>query len=255
VAIREGIQVILAGAIEQSGNGYRISVRALNASNQGEQKPIAAAGVSASTKADVLKAINTVADQIRTQLGDTAPLQSPTAETFTPGSLEAVREYTIAQDLSLNQKDEDAIVHYQNAIKHDENFGRAYAGWGASALAIGRRDEARQRWDKALSLSDRMTEREKLRTSGGYYLGIVGDYTQALTTYKTLVDKYPADFAGHNNLALAYFYVLDFPKALEEGKRAIDIFPRSLKFRGNYALYAMYAGDFPKAAATASELL
>jgi tetratricopeptide (TPR) repeat protein len=199
--------------------------------------------------------MGTVADQIRAQLGDTAAQTSQNTETFTAASLEAVREYTIAQDLSLNQKDDEAIAHYQKATGYDDKFGRAYAGWAASALALGRRSEAEQRWKQALSLSDRMTEREKLRTSGGYYLGIARDYNQAITTYKTLVDKYPADFAGHNNLALAYFYVLDFPKALEEGRRAIEIYPRSSKFRGNYALYAMYAGDFAKAAATASELV
>jgi tetratricopeptide (TPR) repeat protein len=100
-----------------------------------------------------------------------------------------------------------------------------------------------------------MTEREKLRTLGGYYFQIVRDYNQAIGIYKELVARYPADFAGHNNLALAYFYVLDFPGALEEGQRAIEIYPRSFKFRANYALYAMYASDFEKAAATARRLL
>ena len=80
-------------------------------------------------------------------------------------------------------------------------------------------------------------------------------YDKAIETYKQLVAKYPADSAGHNNLAIAYFNTLNFAKALEYGRKAIDIYPRTFKYRSNYALYAMYAGDFKTAAATAQELI
>ena len=110
-------------------------------------------------------------------------------------------------------------------------------------------------WNIALGLMERMTDRERLRTMGGYLVSIKRNYPQAIDTYRQLVSLYPADSVGHGNLAVAYFYTLDFPKALEEGRRGIEIHPRSLKFRSNYALYAMYASDFSSGAATARELL
>ena len=100
-----------------------------------------------------------------------------------------------------------------------------------------------------------MTEREKLRTFGGYYIGIARNTDKAIETYEQLVAKYPADSAGYNNLAIAYFNTLNFAKALEYGRKAIDIYPKTYKYRSNYALYAMYAGDFKTAAATAQELI
>ena len=58
-------------------------------------------------------------------------------------------------------------------------------------------------WKRALSLMDRMSDRERYRTLGGYYLGIARNYEQAIENYSDLVKAYPADRAGHSNLALA----------------------------------------------------
>jgi tetratricopeptide (TPR) repeat protein len=100
-----------------------------------------------------------------------------------------------------------------------------------------------------------MTEREKLRTVGGYYIGIARNPDKAIETYELLVAKYPADSAGYNNLAIAYFSTLNFAKAFEYGRKAIEIYPKTYKYRSNYALYAMYAGDFKTVAEIAQPLI
>src|SRR5439155_26139887 len=66
---------------------------------------------------------------------------------------------------------------------------------------------------------------------------------------------YPADRAGHSNLAIAHFFLRNFAKALEEGRRAVDLYPKNETFRSNIALYAMYAGDFEAAAREARSLI
>ena len=110
-------------------------------------------------------------------------------------------------------------------------------------------------WKKALSVVDRMTDREKYRTLGLYYGTVSRDYDKAIENYAMLVKLYPADGAGHNNLALAYFSTRNFAQALEEGRRALDIYPRKLLYRANYALYAMYASDFKTAQTEAERIL
>ena len=102
---------------------------------------------------------------------------------------------------------------------------------------------------------ERMSDREKYRTLGTYNLAIAGNYEQAIDNYTTLVNLYPTDLVGHNNLAFAYFSVLNFPKALEEGKRALDLYPNNVVIGNNYALYAMYAGEFDAAADQAQKLI
>jgi len=176
-------------------------------------------------------------------------------ESVTAGSLEAMGAYLAAQDLARGGRDEEALEHYDQALQHDPNFGRAYSGLATSLFRLGRRAEAEEAWNKALSLMDRMTEREKYRTLGAYYLGVARNYEQAIENYAALVRQFPADTAGHNNLAVALFSTLQFDRAMESGRKALEIFPKSVLYRTNYALYAMYAGDFATASAEAEKVI
>src|SRR5262249_31024742 len=141
------------------------------------------------------------------------------------------------------------------AIELDPKFGRAYSGLAVSAQRLGNADEADAAWKTALSLIDRMTDREKFRTLGSYYLGTVGNYEKAAENYGALVAAYPADDAGYGNLALSHFYMHDFGKALDEGRVAVTMNPKNLLQRNNMALYAMYAGDFATAASEAKKVI
>jgi eukaryotic-like serine/threonine-protein kinase len=78
---------------------------------------------------------------------------------------------------------------------------------------------------------------------------------KAMEELTALVSQYPADTAGHANLALAYFYSRDMNKALEEQKRALAITPHSVLQQVNYSMYALYAGDFDTALKEAQSIL
>ena len=252
VALRQEVPVVLAGSVEQESTGYKLKVSALR---PGTDRPFATVEERATDKAGVLRAIDRIATELRKALGDRPVEGVSQAENVSAASLDALREYTIAQALSMDRRNEEAITHYRAATDKDPQFGRAYAGWALAAFDAGRHDDAAELWKKALAHADRMTEREQYRTLGGYYLSVARNYEKAIENYTLLVDKYPADLAGQNNLAIAYFYTRNFEKAFEYGKRAIDTYPHSLKFRNNYALYAMYAGQFKTAAENAETVL
>jgi tetratricopeptide (TPR) repeat protein/predicted Ser/Thr protein kinase len=254
VAGREGINVVLAGAIASDAGGYTISANAVDPS---DGKVLETVRVSAAGKGEVLRAVETVAATLRRRLGDADPesARRAAAETFTAASLEAAHEFSRAQDLASAGKDEEAIVGYKRALERDADFGRAYAAWGVSAAKLGRPEESARAYGEAFSRMDRMTEREKYRTLGTYYLTNTRNYDKAIENYTALVARYPADRAGHSNLALAYFHVLNFPKALEEARASVKIYPRIATFRSNLALYAMYSGDFATAATEAARVV
>ena len=106
VARREGIKVILAGAVEPDGSGYALSLRAIDPASD---KEIASIRERASDKAGVLGAVAELANQIRDELGDTSidSASDGKAETFTAASLEAVKAYSEAQDLTNRGRYED----------------------------------------------------------------------------------------------------------------------------------------------------
>jgi tetratricopeptide (TPR) repeat protein/tRNA A-37 threonylcarbamoyl transferase component Bud32 len=258
VARSEGIHVLMTGTIGRQGTGYVISVRAIDPSaDAAQKKPLAVVTASATTKEMALRTVGTLGARIRGPLGDTVPESArlAAAETFTTSSVDAVKTYTLAQDLLFAGRTAEAFDAYTKAIEQDPSFGRAYSGAGIAAQRLGRDGDAQELWKKAISLMDRMTEREKYRTLGGYYLNVARNYQKAIENFSTLVNAYPADRAGHASLALAYFWALNISKALEEEKRALDLDPKSILARVNYALYAMYAGDFDTAAKETQQVI
>ena len=255
IAAREGIKVILAGSISPSGAGYRITVKGANP--DGSELWTRSTQSRSTSDADVLTAVANVASDIRTALGDTASRQDREAdsESVTTSSLEALQTYTAAQELYANGKFEEAVREFERSTAKDPNFGRAYAGLANTLFYMGRKKEAEENWKKAVALMDRMTVREKYRTQGTYFFAVARNYEKAIDNYEALIKEYPTDSSGLNNLAVAYFLVLNFPKAQEMGKRVLQLYPKNVLFRNNLALYAMYAGDFATAARESEPLL
>jgi tetratricopeptide (TPR) repeat protein len=254
VSIREGIKLVVSGTLRADGSSYELTARIIN-SKDGEV--LAESTVEAEGKIDVLAAIGSLAESIREELGDESinDADRPLGETFTAGSLEAVKNYTQAQNLAANGRYDESIKFYEQAIAADGNFGRAYSGWALALFSLGREDEAKALWERALVEMDNMSERERLRTLGLYYVAIAGDYPKAVESYQALVEKYPADNTGHNNMAIAYYYMLDFTKAMESAGRGLEIYPANQTVISNYAIFAMLAGQFEEATQRAEGLL
>jgi len=245
VAVREGIGIVTSGAIDLSSGGYRVSLRAVDAVTG---KPILEEAVDAAGKDRILPATTRLAARVRTALGDTTPesAQLAAGETFSAGSLEAAHEYALAQERLADGRWDDAEARYLRAIELDPDLGRAYAGLATVAANRGHRPEAERWFREAMARISRMSEREKHRTRGAYFL-LVREPSKAIEQFQQLVEAYPADGAGTANLALAHFYRRDMSQALEMGRRAVELSPRNVPQRNNLALYAMYAGDFDRA--------
>ncbi|HQR66974.1 MAG TPA: protein kinase [Thermoanaerobaculia bacterium] len=245
VASREGVSVVASGSVAAEGSGYKVTVRAVDAMTG---KPIVSAEAGADGKNAVLGAVAKLASKVRGALGDQTPESAriAAAETFTAGSVEAAHEYAVAQDLQWAGKWDEAVRHYTRALEIDPNMGRAYSGLAAIENNRGRRQESEKYYKLALARIDRMSDREKYRTRGGYYL-LLRKPDSAIEEFSALVKQYPADTAGIANLALAYFLKRDMPNAVKEARRSIEIYPKNVPQRNNYGYDAMYAGDFETA--------
>ena len=118
--------------------------------------------------------------------------------------------------------------------------------------SLGRPDQAVEYYKQALDFVDRMTDREKFRTRGGYYL-LIRDLDKAREQFEALVKQFPADSTGLSNLAVVAAGQRDMAGALEIGRRASAIYPNNVLRRNNVALFALYGGDFGNAEKLATD--
>jgi serine/threonine protein kinase/Flp pilus assembly protein TadD len=254
IAAREGISAVLTGSIEREDSRYRISLRTISPADGMDLAPEQRQTVA---RDQILNAVAKLVTPVRRALGDRTPAseQIAAAETVTAASLEAAKKYSEAQELASNPaRRQEAMEVYKQAIGLDPDMGRAYSGLAAVNRNLGNFTEALKYYDLANSHIARMSERERLRTLGGYYV-TANNPAKAVETFSALVQKFPADTGGHSNLALALLLQRQPARALEEGRRSVEIYPKNLSFRNNVALYALYAGDYKTAAREASSVL
>jgi tetratricopeptide (TPR) repeat protein len=253
VSRSEGINIVIEGSVEGSQGDYRVSATALDAATFDE---IAAATSRFDSKAEFNRAVYEVAGELISDLG-AAPTESADAfslETFTTSSLEAMNAYARAQELVAQGRDEEAIAAYGEAIQADPEFGRAYSGLATVYFNRGERAKGQEYYAQAMAHIDRMSERERRRTRGVYYL-MNADFENAIGEYSALVERYPADGAGFVNLALAHFYSRNLDLAVEVGRQSVELIPNSIDPRYNLTWYSLMAGEFDLAEQEAGVLV
>jgi eukaryotic-like serine/threonine-protein kinase len=245
IAQREGVGVVVAGSIQRDGSKYAVSARVIDARTN---KVIDGESATASTPEELNRAVARIAAGFRKALGDATPksAQLAAAETFSSQSLEASQQYALAQELQWQGKWDAALEAYRRSTELDPGLGRAYAGMAVILANTGRKQDAEKNFKLAMSKIDRMTDREKYRTRGAYYL-MERDYDKAIEQFKALEKQFPADSAGIGNLALADFYARNMSGAVDEERRVVALYPDNVLYLNNYGLFAMYAGDFDTA--------
>ena len=89
-------------------------------------------------------------------------------------------------------------------------------------------------------MRDRVSERERLYISAGYYDNVTGELEKYLETLELWKRTYPRDASPQNNLAVKYNELGLFDKALEAAREAIRLNPSSAS--GYSLLAAAFAG-------------
>ena len=222
VAIGQGVNAIVEGSLSSHGDGYLVSVKAIDAVTG---KTLASADLSAENKDDVLLNVPKIAAPIRKALGDTTPESAQLAATqgsFTTSNLEAVHQYGVGMEQQFAGNMQDALQSFSKAAELDPNFARAYAGMAAASGNLGQFQDAEKYAKLAMEHVDRMTERERYRIRGIYYIR-TGNWQKCVEEYSQLTKQFPSDNIGQNNLASCYARLGNMTQAMEEGRRAFRI--------------------------------
>jgi len=239
VALREGLSAVLSGAIDKVGSSYILSARIVVPSTGEAVKTVRA---EAATPDDVLGAIDDLSKRVRRDLGESIlsirrndkPLANVTTE-----SLQALQYYTLAAPHILKARWEDAIPLLHRAIEEDSSFAIAYSKLAAIYSNLNNIVASHKYSKLAREKAQNVTDRERYYIEARYCEDR-GDRKRAIENFKLLVELYPDDFHGHNNLAFQYQYSYQYEEASAHAREAIRIDPTS--WYSHYNLAAIYAG-------------
>ena len=249
IAEREGDKAVINGSISSIGNQYVITLEAQNASTG---DVITRAQAQADGKNKVLDALHAASDTLRTNLGESLgsiqKLDVSHSEATTP-SLEAFRNYAMAQSQANQANFSQSVGFYKRAIELDPNFAMAYAGLGVAYLALGNETRGNEALTHAFQLSDKVSERERLYIRAHYYQNVAGDLPQAIDILRLYRNTYPNDAAVPTQLSVAYITLGQFQQAYDQVKRALEMNPRSGPARVDAILALTALGRFPEAKA------
>jgi serine/threonine protein kinase/tetratricopeptide (TPR) repeat protein len=224
---RQGLKAMLAGSITSLGNHYVITLEAINAQTG---DAIALEQAEADNKEQVLRTLGEAAVKLREKLGESLQsiqkFDSP-IEQATTSSLEAFQAFSLGVEQQQKGKYLEAIPFLKRATEIDGNFALAYARM-ASMYYNGRQfDLAAAASQKAFELRDRVSERERLYISAGYYDNVTGELEKYLETLELWKRTYSREAGPHNNLAVKYNELGVFDKAGEAAREAIRLNPSS----------------------------
>ncbi len=242
VALSQNVSSVVSGEISRRGDSYNISAIVLDTVTG---NVITRAEVTAANKDAVLDSVPKLAAPIRKALGDSTPEASQLQDArgaFTAASLEVVHQYGIAMEQQFAGKPDQALKSFAKAAELDPNFARAYSGMASADLRLDRQQEAIKDMKLAMEHVDRMTDRERYRVRGLFYVAM-SNWQKCAEEYGELIKHFPGDNIGHNNLGYCQAELRDFPKAAESVKQDLAINPNATA-ASNLSLFSSYAGNF-----------
>ena len=140
-----------------------------------------------------------------------------------------------------------SIQYMKKAIAIDPEFAMAYRSLAVSHNNLGYLDEGRKYAQKALELSDRLSDRERYLIQGQLYWLSEKTYDKAIEAFEKLLELYPEDVTGNISLGLTYFYIEDWDKAIERLEVPIENKDEGILAYSNIARVYMCKGLYDKA--------
>ncbi len=222
----EGIETIIRGSFVKLGNMYATDVKVLDV---GSKKLLKSAGSRGEGPDSILKTqIDELSDQIfewitasRPQI---EPQEIPIAD-VTTSSMEAYKYFMNGVENFQRFYYEDARKDLEKAVEIDPNFATAYF-YLSSAYDTLFNSEARDRAiEKAKSLSQKATDKERLFIESRYAQYIEQDIGKAGNILKQITEKYPREKMAHYYLAIFFRRAGNFKGAIEKHLKVLELDP------------------------------
>jgi tetratricopeptide (TPR) repeat protein len=134
----------------------------------------------------------------------------------------------------------------EKAVAIDPEFASAYLAMAWSYGNLVFFAEQNKYLEKAMALSDRLTDREKYNIQGHYYGESEKTYGKAVEALEKLLALYPDDISGGNRLAIVYGSMGETEKAIERYRACIQAGTEDVVIYQNLAGTYEHIGAYDK---------
>jgi len=230
---RRKLRVFLAGTIGKLGQGYTLTLEALDAQS-GES--LARTLEQATSQEQVLSALSRAAIAIRGKIGEpSTSLQKydATIDEVTTKSLEAFKAYTEAEKFFMKGDNERAIPFFKRAVDLDAGFAKAWVNLGFAYSNSGFITQSVLCHQKAYALRDQVTARESFECLYSYFRRATGELDKALETAQMYTQTYPQSIYAWNALGTLNGALGQPEKEIEACRESIRLNPDYVFDRGN----------------------
>ena len=226
VALRDGsTSLVLTGRVEKLGHTYLLSTSLMEPDNGLVKRSLSE---EAADQDAIAPAVRRLAQRVRDTVGETESqisIGNEVLEKATTPSLRALQFYS--KGIAFINQDEwnSGMEMLNRAVQEDPDFASAHVYLAHYYANAGKPKEAAAHFERAFKLATTTTDRERYFILGSYY-SFKGDSARAIDAYQVLVQLYPDDFWGINNLAF------ELRDAGREGE-ALPYFIRRAELRPN----------------------
>jgi len=235
VAQREGVRAVVTLTLTRTGDRYALVARIVDPPTG---RTLATLTADAQGRARVLSALDDLAAGLRRKLGestgDIRERNVPLPEATT-ASLEALKLFADGSTALDEDRTSEGITALRSAVALDANFAWAHALLGRYLAWMNDPLNAAPHLEKALALSDRLPERERLWIK---LLVAEGreDRPEAVRRAREYLAQYPDDRDGWFALGRTLQEAQDREGALEAYRRVLEIDPHATSALVNSAL-------------------
>jgi serine/threonine protein kinase/tetratricopeptide (TPR) repeat protein len=226
ISQREAIRAILSCSIAKVGQQYVLTARLIDPKSGVAQRSYLE---QAKDQDHVLDALGSVATRVRRDLGESMLATSKADRPLplvTTRSLQALKLFADGRALWTKGQWDAALEAFESAVKADPDFAMAHAALGNAYYShiYNSPVRGREHLEKALQLSDRTTDRERLYIQTNYARNL-GHEAEAINRFDVYLKAYPDDWGMRFNYAALLRNNGQSQEAIEQYKELVRMAP------------------------------
>lgn len=227
ICLRENIRGLLHCQIARLGAEYLLSAELIDPQTGSSVRSYLE---RAKGQEGVLTALDKIAGRLRRDLGESLSsirMADRPLPQVTTNSLQALKNYVDGNDVWARGRYQEAVQLFKNAVQLDGDFAMAHAALGNAYYSFIFNDPAdgKTEFEKALQLSTRTTERERLSIQVGYAANL-RHTADATSLYHMYLDRYPDDWRIRYNFGTMLRDNGQYAEAIEQFQQALRLAPK-----------------------------